>query len=148
MTQEAIVEAGHPHVPVLAVLHGACFPEKPWGEAALAETLRMPGAFAFLALDASEQPVGFIIGWAKAGSAEIVSLGVLPESRRRGTGRALVGAAASRAEAGGATEFFLEVAEANFSALALYRESGFEEVGCRQGYYGPGSAALVMKRRF
>ena len=147
MTACPIVEAGLEHVPVLAALHAECFPEKPWGEGAVAETLRMPGAFGLLALGSDEAPAGFLLAWSKAGAAEIVAIGVRPGDRRRGVGRALVGAAIAQMAASGAEELFLEVAEANHSAFALYCESGFVTIGRRQGYYGPASAALVMKRR-
>ena len=141
-----MVEAGLAHVPVLAVLHAACFPQKPWGDVALTETLRMPGAFGLLALGADSEPVGFILGWSAAGTSEILAIGVLPAFRRGGAGRALLSAAVARAGRAGAGELFLEVAEDNSSALALYRESGFVEAGRRQGYYEPATAALVLKR--
>jgi ribosomal-protein-alanine N-acetyltransferase len=49
------------------------------------------------------------------------------------------------------SQLFLEVAEDNAPARALYAQAGFEEVGRRKGYYArPQSAAvdaLVLRRR-
>ena len=48
-----------------------------------------------------------------------------------------------------AKQIFLEVDETNKAALALYKSSGFNEVGRRPGYYQTGkghSDALIMRR--
>jgi ribosomal-protein-alanine N-acetyltransferase len=43
---------------------------------------------------------------------------------------------------------FLEVAEPNIPAIALYRKLGWEQTGVRAGYYNHGSVnAVVMKKR-
>jgi ribosomal-protein-alanine N-acetyltransferase len=41
---------------------------------------------------------------------------------------------------------FLEVAEANAAARALYAAAGFAEVGRRRRYYADGGDALVLRR--
>jgi len=48
----------------------------------------------------------------------------------------------------GVRAVFLEVAEDNGSARALYRRAGFRDVGRREGYYpaGKGAAALILRR--
>lgn len=44
---------------------------------------------------------------------------------------------------------FLEVAEGNLPAIALYKRHGFAQIGCRKGYYtSPGARpadALVLR---
>jgi ribosomal-protein-alanine N-acetyltransferase len=35
----------------------------------------------------------------------------------------------------------------NHSALRLYDSYGFERVGMRRGYYGPGHDGVVMRKR-
>jgi|TARA_B100001964_G_C14071093_1_gene525917 ribosomal-protein-alanine N-acetyltransferase len=55
---------------------------------------------------------------------------------------------AGQAQDLGAGELFLEVAEDNGAALALYAGAGFVQVGRRQGYYqgaGGARAALVLR---
>lgn len=124
----------------LAALHAAAF-ASPWSRADHADLLASPGAFALLA-----EGEGFILCRAIAGEAEILTLAVAPAARRRGTGRALVEAAAGVAGTLGAETLFLEVAHDNAAALALYDAAGFSRVGLRRGYYASGADAVVMRR--
>lgn len=128
---------------LLAALHARAF-ETPWSEEAMTELLRGPGAVAFAAED------GFVLARVLPEEAEVLTLAVAPEGRRRGTGRALLQAAAAEADRAGAEAMFLEVAADNAPALALYAGAGFREVGRRRAYYareGRGAAdALVLRR--
>ena len=45
------------------------------------------------------------------------------------------------------TNVFLEVKEANFPAIKLYSDLGFEEVQRKDGYYSDGSSAIFMLKR-
>jgi ribosomal-protein-alanine N-acetyltransferase len=125
-------------LPALAALHAQAF-DTPWGEAEIGVLLDGPGGFALL------DDGGFILCRAIAGEAEILTLAVAPDARRSGKGRALVEAAAVLAAQAGAGSFFLEVAEDNTAAVALYRAAGFAEVGRRRAYYGQVDA-IVMRR--
>ncbi len=89
---------------------------------------------------------GFLLGRILAGEAEVLTLAVHPDARRRGIGRDLLARFLARAAAGGAARAFLEVAEDNPGALALYAAAGFAAVGRRRGYAAPGVDALVMAR--
>jgi ribosomal-protein-alanine N-acetyltransferase len=126
----------------LAALHQKSFPPpEAWGVVALTRLLDMQGAFA-LALPGR----GFVLARAAGGEAEIITLAVVPEARRRGDGSALLAAALAGAAARGAAEIFLEVAETNEAARGLYAAAGFEQVGKRRRYYSDGSDALVLRR--
>jgi ribosomal-protein-alanine N-acetyltransferase len=129
----------------LAALHAACFADA-WEEAALAALLAMPGGFALIAeADAASGAGGFVIARAAAGEAEILSLGVRPDLRRRGLGGALLQAAVAEATGRGAGRLFLEVAADNWPARALYLANGFAQVGKRPDYYRrPGASALAL----
>lgn len=125
---------------LLAALHAAAF-AKPWSETELAELLKNPAAFA-LVVDG-----GFVLAWAIADEAEILTLAVRPEARRRGVGAALVEAAATLAHARGARMLHLEVAADNHAARGLYGKLGFAQQGVRPGYYDRGAVdALVLRR--
>ena len=50
-------------------------------------------------------------------------------------------------EDGDDTNVFLEVKEANFPAVKLYTDLGFEEVQRKDGYYSDGSSAIFMLKR-
>lgn len=112
----------------LAVIHAEAF-DAPWGEAALSELLASPGVFAVT------QDDGFILIRVVVDEAEILTLAVRPAARRAGLGGRLVEAAVVRAAALGAERMFLEVAQGNSAARALYARSGFVEMGRRRGYY-------------
>ncbi len=75
--------------------------------------------------------------------AEVLNLAVDPAWRRRGVGSALLAAVLERARG----TIFLEVAEPNSPAIALYRKQGWVDVGRRAGYYNHGTVnAVVMKK--
>ena len=75
--------------------------------------------------------------------AEVLNLAVDPAWRRRGVGSALLAAVLERARG----TIFLEVAEPNSAAIALYRKHGWVDVGLRSGYYNHGTInAVVMKK--
>src|SRR5690606_32388544 len=78
---------------------------------------------------------GFILMRVAADEAEILTLAVRPAARRAGLGGRLVGEGVLTATARGAGRVFLEVAEDNAAARALYARTGFAEAGRRRGYY-------------
>jgi ribosomal-protein-alanine N-acetyltransferase len=116
----------------LAAIHAEAFAgphDAPWSAAAFADLLDQAGVFAVEAED------GFILMRAVADEAEILTLAVRPAARRRGLGGRLVGEGVLAAAARGAARVFLEVAEDNAAAQALYHRAGFAEAGRRPGYY-------------
>lgn len=129
----------------LAEIHAAALPA-PWDAAALEALLDQAGVFAI------EQPDGFILLRTVADEAEILTLAVRPESRRQGLGARLVHEGATTAAARGAARLFLEVADDNTAALALYARAGFAEAGRRPGYYarpdGGRQDALILALNF
>jgi len=112
----------------LAAIHAEAFAAA-WDRATLSELLASPGVFAVAEED------GFILIRVVVDEAEILTLAVQPSARRAGLGARLVEAAVVRAAALGAERMFLEVAEGNAAARALYARSGFVEMGRRRGYY-------------
>jgi ribosomal-protein-alanine N-acetyltransferase len=129
---------------LLAALHAVCFPPGDcWDKAAMRELTAMPGCFGVVRMR-GDAPLGFALVRIAADEAEVLTLGVLPDWRRRGEGGALVGMVRDAAVARGATRLFLEVATANQAALSLYRSCGFVEIGRRRRYYPDGGDALVL----
>ncbi len=124
----------------MAEIHGRAFAGG-WSAEAIAELVSGAGGFALLVED--EAPLGFILCRAMAGEAEILTLAVDPPARRRGLARALVEAAAGAARMAGAQTLFLEVADDNPGALALYDATGFARAGIRRGYYDRGPDGTV-----
>jgi ribosomal-protein-alanine N-acetyltransferase len=79
-------------------------------------------------------------------TAEILTIGVVPEARRRGLATDLLHALLTEARGRGATECFLEVREDNDGARAFYLREGFEQLGLRRGYYDHGRINAVSMR--
>ncbi len=125
----------------LADLHAGAF-AAPWDPAAFETLLGQAGVFAI------EAPEGFILIRSVADEAEILTLAVDPAARRQGVGARLVREGAAEAAARGAARLFLEVADDNPAALALYARTGFTEAGRRPGYYarpdGSRQDALIL----
>ena len=127
--------------PALAALHAAAFPPaEQWGAEAIRVLLGLPGGFGLLRPGA-----GFVLARVAADEAEILTLAVAPAARQQGHGGALLAGAMAAAAAQGAGTMFLEVAEHNAAARALYAAAGFAEAGRRRRYYPDGSDALVLR---
>lgn len=131
----------------LAGVHAASF-AAPWNGAEIAALLADEAAFGLVVGPAA--PVAFLIGRGAADEAEILTLAVRPDARRRGLGAALVEAAGREAARRGASALFLEVATDNVAALALYARCGLVPAGRRRAYYARGDGArvdaLVLRR--
>ena len=125
----------------LAGLHAAAF-DAPWSATAFADLLGQAGVF----LEGDTD--GFVLIRTVADEAEVLTLAVRPAARRKGLAACLLRAATARAAAIGATRMFLEVAEDNAPARALYGALGFEAAGRRPRYYlrtdGPAVDALLL----
>lgn len=154
-TGPRVVELGPVGAELLAELHARCFADPDvsgpaWNAGAFAELLSLPGCFALVAAAGdAEAPMGLILVRVAADEAEILTIGVLPGSRRSGIARHLVDAALDRTRAAGAVKLFLEVAATNGPARALYAALGFAEIGRRRGYYrlaGRVVDAIIMVR--
>ncbi|TAG23811.1 MAG: ribosomal-protein-alanine N-acetyltransferase [Rhodobacterales bacterium] len=130
----------------LATLHARAFTmPRPWSAEEFTGWLADPLAFLLVEGDA-----GFLLGRAVAGEAELLTVAVAPESRGRGLGQRLVSRFLYQARLRGAEVAFLEVAEDNAPARAVYSRAGFTESGRRRGYYrtpeGRSVDALVLAR--
>ena len=99
----------------LAALHARCFATpRPWTPGEFTEILADPLVFLLVEGDA-----GFLLGRAVAGEAELPTLAVAPEARRRGLGQRLVSRFLYQARLRGAESAFLEVAADNDAAQAV-----------------------------
>ena len=140
----------------LARLHRTCFTEG-WRRSDLANLLALPGSFALIARQVPTRfpgfdairGAGFSICRIAKDECELLSLGVVPEARRKGIGTALLAESMARCRQSGAATMFLEVAVDNQEARSLYLDHGFETVGTRPNYYrrndGSRAHAYTMK---
>jgi ribosomal-protein-alanine N-acetyltransferase len=125
----------------LATIHRAAFPPgEAWGAESIALQIGLPGGFGLIDADG-----GMLLARTIGEEAEILTLAVIPLSRCRGLGAALLAAALCEARDRGTKAVFLEVSESNTAARALYTRAGFVEVRRRRRYYPDGSDALVLR---
>ncbi|NDU99895.1 GNAT family N-acetyltransferase [Pseudoroseicyclus tamaricis] len=133
MTAEEIAE----------IHHASAGPERPWSASEIAGMLASPGAFAL------SRPGAFLLGRAIAGEAEVLMLATHPSHRRQGKAAALLAGFDAEARRREATSAFLEVAEDNAPARALYEAAGYTRAGRRPAYYprpsGAVSALILIK---
>jgi [ribosomal protein S18]-alanine N-acetyltransferase len=148
----SILWAEPEHAELLAGLHAKLFAEA-WNAESLRELLGHPGSTAFYARFAQDpEPVAFIVARLAADEMEVLTIGVRPDRQGRGIGKQLLQALLRAAVKAGARRLFLEVAEDNLAALAIYKGAGFQQVGTRAAYYsgrhdGHGARnALVLAR--
>jgi [ribosomal protein S18]-alanine N-acetyltransferase len=127
----------------LATLHARCFTApRPWSATEFRDMLASPATF--LCTNSG----GFLLGRTAGPEAEILTLAVAPESRRKGHALALLTDTESRMRAAKIQQIFLEVAENNTAAVALYHAAGYTSAGYRKDYYdstnGRKVSALVL----
>lgn len=127
----------------IAALHAKLF-DPPWDATSVAALIDHPAAAALVAQVREPRAMaGFVIGQLAADEAEILSVGVAPEWQRRGLARTMIEGLARAAARAEAKRIYLEVAEDNAAATALYGSLGFTEIGRRRGYYHTPGAQMV-----
>lgn len=125
----------------LAQIHGDAFaPERGWTAAEFSDLLKQPTVILFA------RPEGFALVRVVADEAELLTLAVTPNARRKGIAHELMREWLSAVDASYA---FLEAAEENTAATSLYRHYGFEVCGRRKAYYarptGAAADAVLMQ---
>jgi [ribosomal protein S18]-alanine N-acetyltransferase len=133
----------------IAALHAKLF-DPAWDAEGIRTLLEHPAATSLIAVAGAQKKsvIAFVIGQLAADEAEILSIGVSPDWQRVGLGAGLIEGLTRAARRGDARRIFLEVAEDNAAALALYSKLGFKEAGRRKRYYlrknAPGVDALTL----
>ena len=77
----------------------------------------------------------------------VVSIAVMPLSRRKGMASSLIKKALEGMEYYKAKQCFLEVRVTNESGITLYKKLGFEITRTINGYYSDGEDAYVMTKK-
>ena len=132
MSEITVKKAEQCHVPQIAEIEKKSIPQ-PWSEAAFAAALEDEKSVT-LAAFCGDVLCGFITGVYLLDTADIYSVAVSADYRKKGIGKLLL------------EEFFsvlpddvqavnLEVRESNFPAIKLYEKTGFQSVGLRKNFY-------------
>lgn len=135
-------------IATVMTLERALFTADPWSAAGFwSELAGVPDTRTYVVAEEDGEIVGYAGLFAPAESADVQTIAVRADRQGTGLGSALLRALVDEAVRRGATTLMLEVRADNAPALALYERHGFERLALRRGYYGPGSDAVVMRRR-
>lgn len=117
------------------------FPHSPWGAQSFRGNIENDFDHPVIAVEDGEVLGYGILRLIDVG--EILLIGVRPEDRRKGIGKALVKAMLERANPD--ENVFLEVRESNMAARRLYLSMGFMQTARRRNYYkDPVEDAVIM----
>jgi [ribosomal protein S18]-alanine N-acetyltransferase len=122
----------------------------PWSGELFLQELRLPYSRIRLARIGSEggDVVGYVCRWIAGGELHVLNVAVHPRWRRQRVGHRLIEEVLAEGRRSGVERATLEVRHHNRPAISLYESFGFEEVGVRRNYYGPGEDARLMELRF
>ncbi len=129
----------------MAAIHGKCFTHpRPWSAQEFTDLLASDTVFMCKAAQ------GFALGRVAGPEVELLTIAVDPAYHRLGMARDLMNAFEECAVKKSTKEAFLEVAEDNTAAIALYKAFGFTQAGLRKDYYTSSTSvrisALVMTK--
>ena len=119
----------------------------PWSKEALSyDILENDNAFVIVA-EYEGEFAGYADIWTVLDEADLNSIAVRVDFRRKGIGDAIMLAMTEILSANGVATINLEVRVSNMPAIKLYKKYGFNECGVRPGYYlDNGEDTLIMKR--
>ena len=119
----------------------------PWSKEALSyDILENDNAFVIVA-EYEGEFAGYADIWTVLDEADLNSIAVRVDFRRKGIGDAIMLAMIEMLSTSGVATINLEVRVSNMPAIKLYKKYGFNECGVRPGYYlDNGEDALIMKR--
>lgn len=129
----------------LLTLEQVCFADA-WTEGMLLDEIQSPLSSLYVAVDSSEQIVGYAGFWLVCQEAQITNVAIAPEHRQRGLGLMLLSELIVEARKKEARMYTLEVRLSNIAAQALYKRAGFDPVGTRPKYYSDGEDAIIMSK--
>jgi len=145
MTAHTIRDMVERDIPLVMEIEKASF-ITPWTEGMFRSQIETGDCTVNLVMAEGKTLVGYAAAWIAYDEIHLLSIAVVPASRRRGLGTELLEEVVSRGSAGGATRVILEVREGNDGARAFYRMHGFVEIGIRRKYYSDtGEDAIVME---
>jgi len=128
----------------MADIHAASF-ERSWDALEMSAHCRKD-----ICLGVGDPLSAFLICSHMGDQSEILTIATCPTDRQKGLARDLLDHTIDTLRGLNVAELFLEVAEDNDAAKALYRKAGFSPIGRRPGYYRRAAgrvAALTFSKK-
>lgn len=110
------------------------------------EFAKAPKSAQYLAAEFEGQLIAYAGIFYVADVADIHTITVVADQRRKGIGRELLKRLIDWARVKKAQAIMLEMRLGNDAARPLYESFGFIEISKRENYYGPGLTAVVMRK--
>ena len=130
-------------IAVIAEIESECF-SMPWKYDDFLKALNEKQLFKVV--EAGEEVVGYFLALVVCDEAQIATIAVKKEHRKKGCAKKVLEAAIVEAWARGLNVMYLEVRKSNADALLLYDNIGFERMGERKNFYEkPTEDAVTMK---
>ncbi|WP_367379407.1 ribosomal protein S18-alanine N-acetyltransferase [Subtercola boreus] len=139
-------------VDAIMQLETATFENDAWSRAMMLGDLSQAYCRYLVATRPGDGPTTALSGYAGlmsargAADADIQTIAVAPDARRRGLARLMMTTLIAEAVSRGARRLFLEVRADNPGAQTLYENLGFLPIGVRRGYYQPDDVDAVVMR--
>ena len=119
----------------------------PWSLDLLRQELEVQSGFRLVAEDQTLQIVGWCACRLMWPEVELLKIAVAARERRRGVGSRMFDHLLEYVRHERYSNLFLEVRAENEAALGFYHDHGFQQVGCRRGYYSePKDDALILRK--
>lgn len=137
-------------LPELVSMEKILFADSPWSMGQFKEEFKgIPRTHFFtVAVDSNNQILGYagVTVVAPGVEADVLTIGVLPQHRKNGVGRAFMEQLENWASDRESNAMMLEVGIENAGAISLYETLGYSKISVRKSYYGAGLDALVMRK--
>jgi ribosomal-protein-alanine N-acetyltransferase len=133
------------HLARILEIERAAFAEEPYTRAVFLDLYAECGEL-FLVAKLTRRIAGYIATCARDGRAEVISLAVDPERRKKGIAAALLEYTLEWLRVSGVRSVELMVRVDNQEAIRFYRRFGFRRVQKVPGYYENRRAGLRMRR--
>ncbi len=130
----------------LSELDKMCVGADGWSADSFSSEAEKDNGYVLYVVD-NENVIALLSGYSAVGEADITSIAVHPEYRRKGLALRLIERFIEMIP-DDAESIFLEVRESNAPAIALYEKCGFERLSVRKNFYSqPRENAVVMQKK-
>ncbi len=131
----------------LYIIDQVCFPpEIAYSKEYFEDLLRVENIEG-LSVEKDGDMIGFILAVYDDNLAEIVTIDILPEYRKKGYGSLLMKTIEEFSFEKGIDSIFLQVAESNNTAIKFYKELNYEIINEIPDYYPDGTKAFLMSKK-